>query len=288
MTDPAAAKSRPAASAPLAAARGLGIRRGGRWLLHDIDFEVARGEIVTVIGPNGAGKTTLIKALLGLIEPSRGRIERGASVSIGYVPQRLHVDWTLPLTVDRLMTLTRRAAPDAIAAALQEAGVGHLAGSPVQELSGGEFQRMLLARAIVARPDLLVLDEPVQGVDYSGEIALYELIAELRDRLSCGVLLVSHDLHVVMKATDRVVCLNGHVCCTGEPRDVARDPEYLRLFGARGAEAVAIYTHSHDHEHGIDGEVIGPGHAHRHDHGHLDDHGHGHGHAHPGGPPAGA
>lgn len=254
----------PGPEEPLVSAEGLGVRRGGRWLLHDIDFSIAPGEIVTVIGPNGAGKTTLVRSLLGLIPPSRGRITRRDGLTVGYVPQRLQIDWTLPLSVGRLMTLTRRIPPKSIGDALAETGVGHLAEASVQSLSGGEFQRVMLARAIAADPDLLVLDEPVQGVDYAGEIALYELISTLRDRLAAAVLMVSHDLHVVMKATDRVVCLNGHVCCTGAPRDLARNPEYLRLFGARGADAVAIYSHAHDHEHGLGGEVVD--HVHDHDH----------------------
>ena len=240
----------------LVAGSGLCVQRAGRWIIHDIDLAVRRGEVVTVIGPNGGGKTTLARLLLGLIKPDRGAVRRADGLRVGYVPQRLSIDQVLPLTVARLMTLTSRHASAAIAAALAETGVAGLIDAAVQTLSGGEFQRVLLARALLRDPDLLVLDEPVQGVDFAGEAALYELIANLRRRRGCGILLVSHDLHVVMATTDRVVCINQHVCCTGAPQDIARHPEYLRLFGQRAAQAFAVYTHHHDHRHALSGDVL--------------------------------
>lgn len=246
----------------------LGIRRAGRWLIDGVDIAVRAGEIVTVIGPNGGGKTTLLRTLLGLVAPDRGRVTRKGGLKLGYVPQKLQIDWTLPLSVSRLMTLTERAPRQAVAAALAETGVEHLAGRAVQTLSGGEFQRVLLARALLRDPDILFLDEPVQGVDFSGEVALYELIGAIRRRRGCGILLVSHDLHVVMAATDRVLCLNGHVCCAGQPREVTRHPAYLDLFGPRAAGVVAVYHHHHDHAHDITGEPIGGAHAHDHRHDH--------------------
>jgi len=237
-------------------ATGVGVRRGGDWLVRGVDLTLNPGEIVTLIGPNGSGKTTMAKVVLGLIRPDAGRIERAGVLRIGYVPQRLTIDDTLPFSVRRLMTMTGPADDADIARALERAGVGHLADAAVQRLSGGEFQRALMARAILRRPDLLVLDEPVQGVDFAGEVALYELIREIRDELGCGVLLISHDLHFVMAETDRVLCLNRHVCCAGTPQSVAADPEYRRLFGPRAVEALAVYQHHHDHAHGPDGEVI--------------------------------
>jgi zinc transport system ATP-binding protein len=264
-----------------------GVSRKGRWLVRGVSFEVGRGEIVTLIGPNGSGKSTSARMALGLIQPSEGQVAQYAGLKVGYVPQKMAIDRTMPLTVERLMTLTGSLTRQEIAAALAETGIGHLLKAEVQHLSGGEFQRALLARAIARKPDLLVLDEPVQGVDYMGEISLYELIGQIRDRSGCGVLLISHDLHVVMAATDTVVCLNGHVCCTGTPHDVSQHPEYQRLFGMRGAGALAIYTHHHDHTHLPDGRVqhadgsitdtCFPGDGHHHDH---DDHasdGHVHG-----------
>ena len=240
----------------LAEAKGLGIKRSGRWLVRHVDLTVRRGEIVTVIGPNGSGKSTTVKGLLGLMAPDEGKAHLAAGIKVGYVPQKLAIDWTLPLTVRRLMTLTGRYRRDEIADALQSVGVPHLSNALIQTLSGGEFQRVLLARALIRKPDLLVLDEPVQGVDFSGEIALYELIHGIRDRLQCGILLISHDLHIVMARTDTVVCLNGHVCCRGAPKTVAESPEYLRLFGPRAAETLAVYRHRHDHVHKADGTVV--------------------------------
>ena len=260
----------------LVAASGLGIRRDGRWLIDGIDLAVRRGEIVTLIGPNGGGKTTTAKALLGLIPADAGSVQRLAGLNVGYVPQRFSLDWTLPLSVLRLMTLTRRHAPGAVRKALERVGARHLEGAEVRNLSGGEFQRVLLARAIVAKPDLLVLDEPVQGVDYSGEIALYELISEIRDELQCGILMISHDLHIVMAGTDTVVCLNGHVCCSGTPDQVAGTHEYRQLFGHRGASALAIYHHEHDHAHDHCGNVValeGDGHDMTDEHSHAHDSG---------------
>jgi len=232
-----------------------GVRRKGRWLVRGVSFDVARGEIVTLIGPNGSGKSTSARMALGLLRPDEGEVAQHAGLRVGYVPQKMAIDRTMPLSVERLMTLTGPLSRREMADALAETGIGHLAKAEVQHLSGGEFQRALLARAIARKPDLLVLDEPVQGVDYMGEIALYELIGAIRDRSGCGVLLISHDLHVVMAATDTVVCLNGHVCCTGTPEMVSQSAEYQRLFGARGAGALAIYTHHHDHTHLPDGRV---------------------------------
>jgi len=243
-------------AAPLVAARGIGVRRDGRWLVHEVDLEVGRGEIVTLVGPNGGGKTMMLRVLLGLIRPDAGRVERQAGIRIGYLPQRVQIDPNLPLTVARLMTAMARHPRAAVLAALAETGVEALVDQPVQSLSGGEFQRVLLARALLRRPELLVLDEPVQGVDYAGEAAMYALIASIRGRFGCGVLLVSHDLHMVMAETDRVICLNHHVCCTGTPRDVTQHSEYRRLFGPRALAAYAVYQHAHDHEHDLAGGVV--------------------------------
>lgn len=244
-----------AEAAPLLRLTGAGLQRGGRWLVRGVDLTVARGEIVTLIGPNGSGKSTTAKLALGVLKPDEGAAGLTSGVRVGYVPQRLHIEWTTPLTVARLMRLTGPLDDRAVRAALERVGVAHLAAASVQALSGGEFQRALLARAIARKPDLLVLDEPVQGVDFTGELALYELIAGLRDELDCGILLISHDLHVVMAATDRVVCLNGHICCEGTPHAVAESPAYRELFGRRAASALAVYEHAHDHTHLLDGRV---------------------------------
>ncbi|TVR96824.1 MAG: ATP-binding cassette domain-containing protein [Rhodospirillales bacterium] len=241
--------------APLIAAVGVGVAVGQRTILDGIDVAVHPRVIVTVVGPNGAGKTTLIRVLLGLIAPSAGSVRRRPGLRVGYLPQRVAFDPVLPLNVGRLMTLTVRRSREEVLAALAETGSAHLIAVPVQSLSGGELQRVLLARALLRDPDLLVLDEPVQGVDFTGEADLYRLIGSIRRRRGCGVLMVSHDLHVVMAETDQVVCVNRHVCCAGPPEQVTRHPAYLALFGARAA-AFAVYPHHHDHAHGPGGEVV--------------------------------
>lgn len=258
--DRVAPASPPATAETLLTLEGIAVRRGApgreRWLLQGVDLTVRRGEIVTLIGPNGAGKSTLVRAAIGVLRPDEGRVLPAPGLRIGYVPQRLSIDRTLPLTVRRFMTLTARHGEGEIAQSLSEVGIAHLAEAELQTLSGGEFQRALIARALVRSPDLLVLDEPVQGVDFTGEIALYDLIGKIRDRLNCGILLISHDLHIVMAATDTVVCLNRHVCCSGTPRAVAESPEYRRLFGARAAQALAVYEHHHDHAHDREGRIV--------------------------------
>ncbi|GHA30969.1 zinc import ATP-binding protein ZnuC [Devosia pacifica] len=238
------------ASNQLVRLNGVAVARGRRTLVSGIDLSIARGEIVTLIGPNGSGKSTTAKVVTGVLRASRGQVWRKPGLRIGYVPQKLSIDWTLPLTVERLVTLTAAFAPHEVEAALRAVGAAHLKRAAVQDLSGGEFQRVLFARAMIRKPDLLVLDEPVQGVDFAGEIALYELIREIRDTTGCGILMISHDLHVVMAETDTVLCLNGHVCCRGTPDTVKASPEYRQLFGARAAETLAIYQHDHSHDHG--------------------------------------
>jgi zinc transport system ATP-binding protein len=234
---------------------GVSLTLGGHAILDAVEVSVHPGEIVTVIGPNGAGKTTLGRVMLGLIKPDRGEVRRRADLRVGYVPQRFHIDPAIPLSVARFMTLARKASPDAIKAALAETGASRLADAALSTLSGGEFQRVLLARALIGAPDFLVLDEPVQAVDYIGEAMLYDLIAAIRNRRGCGILLISHDLHMVMKASDKVICLNRHVCCQGKPDAVANNPAYLKLFGFEGMEALGFYRHRHDHVHDISGGV---------------------------------
>jgi zinc transport system ATP-binding protein len=239
----------------LVEAQAVTVRIGRSELLSAVDLTVHEREVVSLIGPNGAGKTTLIRVLLGLLKPVAGRVSRQPELVIGYVPQRIQMDPILPLTVRRFLTIGTGRRRD-IAPVLATVGARHLEQALMHELSGGELQRVLLARALVRDPRLLILDEPAQGVDFSGQLELYELIEHLRTERGCGVLLVSHDLHVVMGATDRVVCLNRHVCCSGEPETVTQHPEYLSLFGPRAAAGLAIYKHKHDHAHDLAGEVL--------------------------------
>ncbi|GGY85740.1 zinc ABC transporter ATP-binding protein ZnuC [Marinobacter zhanjiangensis] len=220
-----------------------------------VSLEVRRNDIVTIIGPNGAGKTTLIKAVLGIQPVTAGRIHKAHRLLIGYVPQHLELQPTLPLSVRRFMALT--GAPETeCQSALARTGIRPLFRKSVHHLSGGEMQRLLLARALVRKPDLLVLDEPAQGVDINGQAALYELIRDVRDELACGVIMISHDLHLVMAATDRVICLNQHVCCSGYPADISHDPAFVETFGQPVAESLAVYHHHHNHSHDLHGDVV--------------------------------
>jgi zinc transport system ATP-binding protein len=251
------------------------VRFGARAVLDHVDLALRPGEIVTVIGPNGAGKTTLIRTVLGLLQPLSGRVVRRPGLRLGYMPQSIEFERTMPLTVGRFLSLVRPRDAAAIGAALDEVGAPSLARRSVHGLSGGERKRMLLARALLADPDLLVLDEPTANVDVAGQGEFYDIIGRLRDRRHCGVLLVSHDLYLVMAATDFVVCLNRHVCCSGKPDSVSRHPEYLALFGPRLASTLGLYTHAHDHEHALSGDAVAaPDHGHDHDH-HDHDHRHG-------------
>jgi zinc transport system ATP-binding protein len=232
----------------LITAENLTVQRGGVPVLRDVSLTVTAGEIVSIIGPNGAGKTTLIRALLGLEVPSQGHLRRALGLRIGYVPQKLGIDPLLPLTAGRFLALWPGATPLRVAEVLAATGTTALALRPLAGLSGGELQRVLLARALINKPSLLVLDEPAQGLDVHAEAALYELIETLRRETGCGVLLVSHDLHLVMARTDRVLCLNGHICCQGHPEMVRSDPAYVAMFGSSMA-AFALYQHHHDHTH---------------------------------------
>lgn len=226
----------------------------GTPILNDINLTISKGKITTIIGPNGAGKTTLIKLMLGLLQPVTGKIVRARNIQVGYLPQKLNLNPLLPLTVERFLQLASPEHNKNIAAKidriLHEVGGCHLKNSWMHGLSGGETQRILLARALMQNPDLLVLDEPAQGVDVMGQTDLYQLIARLRDQMGCGVVLVSHDLHLVMAASDEVICLNHHVCCSGSPSDVQEHPVYAQLFGTRAeAASLAVYTHHHTHRH---------------------------------------
>ena len=231
-----------------------GFLQNGKWLVEGVSLKVEKGKIVTLIGPNGSGKSTTAKIALGIYKNIEGNVEKYTN-KIGYVPQKISIDWTLPLRVYDFMLLTENIDEEAIDEALNLTGVIHLKNKNLGNLSGGEFQRVLIARAISKKPELLVLDEPVQGVDYTGEIALYELIKKISDTLNCGILLISHDLHTVMTATDHVVCLNGHVCCSGTPMDVAKNTEYKTLFGEKASQILSVYEHKHDHIHSEEGQI---------------------------------
>ncbi len=230
--------------------KGLEVRAGKRRLLHDVDLEINPREIVTLIGPNGAGKSTLLKAIIGAIPITAGQIIKREGLKIGYTPQIIQLEKTMPISVDRFMALAGKLPKGAREEVFEKTHTGNLRNSQMADLSGGELQRVLLARAMLRKPDLLILDEPTQGLDQPAETRFYELIAELRNDAGCAILMVSHDLHVVMAESDRVICLNGHVCCSGAPELVSEDPSYKELFGTRAALAPYQHHHDHSHEHG--------------------------------------
>jgi len=236
----------------------VSVIRQGRAILDKISLELHEHEITTLIGPNGSGKTTLIRLILGLMKPSSGEVRWREKPRVGYMPQKLHIEPTLPLTVERFLSIAKGVKRSEIDRVLNDTGILHLRDSPIQYVSGGEFQRVLLSRAILRRPQLLVLDEPVQGVDVSGQLELYQLITYIKEQYGCTVLMVSHDLHLVMAKTDHVICLNQHICCQGSPQKVSHDPEFTALFGEGYQDDIALYNHQHDHHHHLDGKISAP------------------------------
>lgn len=248
----------------LISARHICVRFGAAEILHDVSLSVAPGEIVTIVGPNGSGKSTLLRALLGIVPVASGKIGRAPGLRIGYVPQKISLDRSLPLTVRRFLSLPVRVSDARAAEALARVGLAGMNGFQMASLSGGQLQRVLLARALLSDPQILILDEPTQGLDQPGEAAFYTLIEDLCAQTGAAILMVSHDLHVVMAASDRVICLNGHVCCEGTPAVVSSAPEYRALFGLGTKGTLALYRHEHDHDH-----------AHPEDHHHHHDHPHG-------------
>ncbi|MEP2640638.1 metal ABC transporter ATP-binding protein [Roseobacter sp.] len=227
----------------------VSLRYGARTVLSSVSLHVERGEIVTIVGPNGSGKTSLLRAIIGAVKPFQGRVVHGQGVRIGYVPQKLHIGDTLPITVSRFLKLPGGAKATDIDQALIQAGVPDLSKAQLSQLSGGQFQRVLLARALIGKPDILLLDEATQGLDQRGSASFYQQIERVCETTGCAVLMISHELHVVMSASDRVICLNGHVCCEGTPAVVASAPEYRALFGTGTGGALALYRHEHDHRH---------------------------------------
>jgi zinc transport system ATP-binding protein len=231
-----------------------GVYRSSKWLVRGISLEINQGQILTLIGPNGSGKTTTAKMILNILNTDEGLVKGNAN-KMAYVPQKINIDWTMPLRVIDFMKITSSLNNNQITESLVMTGVDKLLYNQIHSLSGGEFQRVLIARAIAKKPDLLVLDEPVQGVDFNGEIALYNLIKEISVNLNCGILLISHDMHFVMSTTDHVICLNGHICCSGSPSNVVKNPEYIKLFGEHNSETLSYYQHQHDHSHDHDGSI---------------------------------
>ncbi len=240
-------------------AKCISVKYGNSFALHNVDLQLGAGEIVTIVGPNGSGKTSLVRSIIGSIKPETGSVNLKLGLKIGYVPQKLNFDRTLPITVNRFLSLTEKISRAECIIALEKAGVSQVLNKQMSELSGGQFQRALLAKALLGSPELLILDEATQGLDQPGAAAFYRQIERVRNDTGCGVLMISHDLHVVMSASDRVICLNGHVCCSGTPSAVLLKPEYQELFGVGTDGALALYKHTHDHDHsevGVKAEAV--------------------------------
>ncbi len=236
--------------------RDVNVQFGTNHVVQNVNLDLHKDCITTLIGPNGAGKTTLVRVVLGLIKPTTGNVWQQPGLSIGYMPQKLHIDRTFPLTVKRFLQTARIRNEDTMISALEAVSAEHLLTHSMHDLSGGETQRIMLARALLREPQLLVLDEPVQGVDINGQVELYNLIGQIRKQRGCGVLMISHDLHLVMSSTDHVICLNRHICCSGHPEHVSNDPSFIDLFGQQGANSFALYSHHHNHSHDTHGDVI--------------------------------
>ena len=219
----------------------LNIQYGNKKVLQNFNLLLAEREIVTIVGPNGSGKTTLFKAIIGTAPIKTGTVELKPNLKIGYVPQQLNIDRSLPLTVDRFLRLTQNKFKNT----LKIVNIEDILNHQISNLSVGQMQRVLLASAILNRPDVLLLDEATRGLDQPGTAAFYRLVETIRKETGCAILMISHDLHVVMAASDRVICLNTHICCEGAPQAVARSPEYKALFGPDIDGAFALYQHSH-------------------------------------------
>ncbi|AIK17211.1 zinc ABC transporter ATP-binding protein ZnuC [Glaesserella parasuis] len=240
---------------PLVQLKAINVNFGTQVALENIHLNIYPNSITTIVGPNGGGKSTLLKVLLKLQPATSGQVIHQPQLKIGYVPQKLHLDHSIPITVEKFLYLKPNSTKPLIDEALSLFAITHLAKHSMQKLSGGELQRVLLARAILDRPQLLVLDEPMQGVDITGQTELYQLLNKTREWLNCAILMVSHDLNIVMANTDEVLCVNRHICCAGTPEKISSDPSFIYFFGDQFAKNVAFYSHHHNHHHDLQGNV---------------------------------
>lgn len=228
--------------------RNLNVAYGRKKVLKDVNLTLSKDEIVTIVGPNGSGKTTLFKSIIGSVPITSGKVFIKPNLKIGYVPQILNIDRSMPLTVERFLKLAKNRNDQGLLKARQILGSDDLLSNQISNLSAGQLQRVLLGHALMNDPDILLLDEATRGLDQPGSAAFYKKIEEIRDTTGCAILMISHDLHVVMSASNRVICLNGHICCQGEPKSVASSPEYKAMFGSKVEGTLALYQHNHSNE----------------------------------------
>lgn len=255
-------------NSPILSVKDLSVEINHNVILREITLEVFSREILTIVGPNGAGKTTLLKVMLGLIKPSKGVVSCKNNLRVGYVPQKIHITSLMPMTVMRFLQLSQEKKTllkkikdkldleQNIQGHIEMLGISKLLNTQLLDLSGGELQRVLFVRALINNPEFLVLDEPAQGVDAKGQIELYGIIADIKHRHNCAIIIVSHDLHLVASQTNKVICLNKHICCSGYPESVWKHPEFVNLFGYAEITKLAVYTHKHDHIHDISGKIV--------------------------------
>lgn len=242
----------PATAKPASAliqAQNVSLTINGKNILDDISLDIKERDFITIVGPNGAGKSTLLKVLMGFTHPTTGSVQQREGTRIGYVPQKLSIDKTIPITTQRFLTLRKKVHATTLKRVVEQTGITPQLHKPLHSLSGGELQRVLLCRALLDEPDLLILDEPAQNLDISGQLAFYEQLNQIYQQQRLSILMVSHDLHLVMSCTRQVICLFHHICCSGEPQSVTQDPEFQKLFGKDMANMMALYHHQHNHTH---------------------------------------
>ena len=236
-------------SQALISAHNISLSHRGKLVLDNVSFELKAGEFITLIGPNGAGKSSLIKVLLGLIKADSGDIKRSGDIRLGYTPQTFSPNPFIPISVIGFLNLNQKVAQNFLHETALLTGIEGLLDSPLKSLSGGELQRVLLARALLNKPNVLILDEPAQNLDVNGQMHLYKLIQDIHQQQGCAVLMVSHDLHRVMKESTQVLCLYRHICCMGQPETIIKDSQFNDLFADQMDELMATYEHHHNHCH---------------------------------------